>query len=136
MESLGSVQERLLAADSVTATLSAAGPVFELILAVANGYAETMSRAFPMWMSVTGPACEGRDAIGALPSAPPEPGVVTSLSLAGEAEAADELGLLAAMLSLRLRYAVANATDLQGCHACERAAEAADEIAELLRPGI
>jgi len=135
MESLGSVQGRLLAADGVATTLSAAGPVFELILAVANGYAETMSRSFPMWMSVTGPACEGRDATGALPSAPPEPDVAASLSLTGEDEAADELGLLAALLSLRLRDAVVNATDPQGCHACERAAEAADEIAELLHPG-
>jgi hypothetical protein len=135
MESLSSVQERLMAADSVATTLSAAGPVFELILAVADGYAETMSRSFPMWMSVTGPACEGRDATGTLPSIPLEPDVAASLSLTGEDEAADKLGQLAALLSLRLHNAVANATDPQDCHACERAAEAADEIVELLRPG-
>jgi hypothetical protein len=135
VENLDSLQARLLAADSVETTLSVAGPVFEYMLTAANGYAESRSESFPMWISLTGPACEGRDALGTSPSRPREPGFLPAdLVALSEAQAASELGRLSADLSSRLRSAAALTTDTLARHVCERAADAAEEMAGLLAP--
>src|SRR5260370_25904744 len=134
MTLLGWVEARLASAHTLSEALTACWAAFEWASQVADSFAEPGSAHFATWMSVTAPACEGRDAVGFAPSMP---GAGAELAgppdLAGlsEAEAAVMLAALAATLQERLHVAAGMAREPGDAAACVRGAGAAAEICEL-----
>ena len=135
MRAIDGTRTRLYAADGLASKLAVGWDAFELIRAASDDYADRVSGAFATWMSAVAPACEGRDALDFAPSMPKDiapaaeyPDVAT----VDEDQAADLLAELAAVLCEQLRAAAADAVLPEDVAACERGADAAAEIRELL----
>ena len=62
MTSFEAIEGRLLSADALADALGACWAAFEWAGQVAYSFAEPGSAHFATWLSVTAPACEGRDA--------------------------------------------------------------------------
>lgn len=131
MESLDQIRARLEAADSTAAVLSAAGDVFEFIGVIADAYALPGSAMFATWASLSAPACEGRNALGSAPwTELPESEAVGRGT--DEDQAMEQVAALGVTLCLRLQQALGQVTESDDRRAVQRAADAAEEIRELL----
>jgi hypothetical protein len=134
MTSFEAIEGRVLSADALADALGACWAAFEWAGQVADSFAEPGSAHFATWLSVTAPACEGRDAVGFAPSMPGAaagPAGPPDLAGVAEAEAAVMLAALAAALQERLGVAADMAREPGDVAACVRAAGAAAEIGEL-----
>jgi hypothetical protein len=134
MNAFEAIEGRLASAGTLREALGASWAGFECVRQVADVYAARVTGHFATWMSVVGPACEGRDAVGFAPSMPGAAAVMAGLpDLAGVAEddAARMVAAVAAALQERLRV-VGGAARVPGdAEACARAADAAAEIRRL-----
>jgi len=138
VEAIIAIQDRLDTTHDLAAVYQAGWDAFELIQDVAARCAEPGSSSFATWMTVMGPACAGRDALGIAPSLPQahgHPAILESIEAATEDDLADELATLAAALGSRLLRAAQSAADPADRRACQLAADAAEEIRELLVRG-
>jgi hypothetical protein len=135
MRAIDGTRTRLDAATSLASTLAAGWDAFELIGAVSADYADRVSGAFATWMSAIPPSCEGRDALGFAPSMPEDIAPAAErpdVRTVDEDQAADLLAELAAVLCQQLQAAAAQAVIPEDAKACQRGADAAAEIRELL----
>jgi hypothetical protein len=134
MTSFDAIEGRVVSAGTLGEALGACWAGFECVRRVADVYAGRVTGHFATWMSVVGPACDGRDAVGFAPSMPGAAAVLAGVpDLAGVAEddAARKVAALAAALRERLRV-VAGATRVPGdVEACARGAGAAAQIGGL-----
>jgi hypothetical protein len=132
MESLEAIRANLTKAQSAQKVLAAGREAFDLIRQVATERARIHPGAYPTWMSVIPPACEGRDALGRAPSIPPgQERQAAPGNYATDEQAARDVARLAEILTHRLQTGdiAHNTADQQ---AIERAVLAAIEILELL----
>jgi hypothetical protein len=138
VEAIVAIQDRLDTAEDLAAACLAGWDAFELIQDVAAWCADLASASFATWMTVAGPACAGSYALGVAPSLPlvhRRAIVPGSVEAAAEDDVADELAILAAVLGRRLLNAAQSAADPGDGRACQLAAQAAEEIRELLVRG-
>jgi hypothetical protein len=138
VEAIVTIQDRLGTTEDPAAACLAGWDAFELIQDVAAQYAGLASDSFVTWMTVMGPACAGRDALGVAPSLPHvhrRAAVPGHVEADAEDDVADELAILAAVLGSRLLNAAQSAADPGDRRACQLAADAAEEIRELLVRG-
>jgi hypothetical protein len=130
-----SIQNRLRQAASLPETLAAAFDAFEAIRITARNYQNQVPALFAAFMTAADAAVDGREAITAAPSLPPN-GADISPAVPADAdtdEAADCLAALAAALSKHLTEAASQAEvspDDQA--ACHDAAVAASRIGQLM----
>jgi len=129
------IQDRLDAADDVAAACLAGWDGFELIEDVSAQYSSLATDSFATWMTVMGPAREGRDALGEAPSMPQSRRKSMSrefTTAVAEDDVAGQLAAFGAALVSRLLRAADLAADPEDKRACLRGAHAADKILELL----
>ncbi len=137
MRAIERLTSRLQEAGTIGDVLLAGWEAFGLIQQLAGSYAALRSAAYPTWMWVIAPACEGRDILGAAPSMPPGPEPVPAHPdppPASEDDAARLIASLAAILSERLHAAIHD-TAPGDQPVCVQAAQAAQEIRDLLSAG-
>jgi hypothetical protein len=124
---------------SAAAALAAGWDAFELLAATADECADRADAMFAAFMMAIAAAADGRDALAAAPSLPPEPEVEAEAEAAPPAAVPGDVaqvvaGLagLAADLTACLSAAVQAAAGITDRTACERAAREAGRIHDLL----
>ena len=138
MREIDALRMRLSAAESLPHTLAASWDTFELVLAVADAYADEAPDMFAAFMFAAAAAAEGRDTVGFAPSMPDSPGEPTpraGTSRHNVGEIADELAGLMTAIGHRLETAASRAHNPSDRQACEQGARQAIRIRSLLTPG-
>lgn len=135
MQAFEQIAENLTRAKSQAEELAACWEAFQLIVTVADHFADHTDSWFAKWMSAIPPACEGRDYLGLAPSTRREPAAdieIPDLSTISEDDAARGLAAIAAALLERLPEAAAREARPEDSRAFTHAADAAAEIHGLL----
>lgn len=132
-------QARVQASGSLPDLLAEAFDAFEVIRILARGSEDQAPHLLATFMTAADAAVDGREAVTVAPSLPAGPNpmatATVSLSSAEPREVADALAGLAAVLDEALTGAAASAALAGDRAACLEAAEAAQQISQLMARG-
>jgi hypothetical protein len=139
MEELDTIAGRVADSTTIPGLLDAGFDAFEVLRRVARTCEDRAPGLFAAFMAAATTAVEGRNALNDAPSLPPVhggPAPSPTVSLAAEVDhLADQLAAFAALLAQRLTEAAAQADLADDRDACERAAQAAADIRQILGRG-
>jgi hypothetical protein len=136
MDGLDAITARVTGSTPISDLLEASFDAFEVMRQVARACEDQVPELFAAFMVAATTAAEGRNALNDAPSLPParsSPTPSLTVSLADDADhVADGLAELAALLAQRLHGPAALADLAVDRDACERAAQAATDIHQIL----
>jgi hypothetical protein len=139
VKELDAIAARLRGGTTLADLLDAGFDAFEVIRLVARAGEDLAPELFAAFITASGTAVEGRNALGDAPSLPPATAVLPAITMSatvGADQIADELAALAALLAQRLAEAGAQTAWEGDRAACQHATCAAADIHRLLARGL